>query len=159
MFLQLNNFSTLKSKLLRPVRIGGWTSSRPGEWRPPPPSPRPRPPPRWWSSPTKLSAVSNAPPTAAWWLNKIYGIFTVCTTANVWKYKKVQIISPVDKRWSAMLILSIILGIRNSALSRLRAFWWAHLAKIGWEGARKHFIRPGCEQAVLHPGWSPIIPC
>ena len=42
--------------------------------------------------------------------------------------------------------------VANSTLSQLRAFWGALLAKIWWEGARKHFIRPGCEQPpTQHP--------
>ena len=40
-------------------------------------------------------------------------------------------------------ILDLCTFIANSALSRLRAFWGALLAKIWWEGAQKHFIRTG----------------
>ena len=39
-------------------------------------------------------------------------------------------------------ILDLRTFVANSALSRLRAFWGALLAKIWWEGAQKHFIGP-----------------
>ena len=41
------------------------------------------------------------------------------------------------------LIFDLRTFVANSTLSRLRAFGGALLAKIWWEGARKHFIRPG----------------
>ena len=41
--------------------------------------------------------------------------------------------------------------VANSALLRLRAFWGAHLAKIWWEGAQKHFIGPGSKGFTLGP--------
>ena len=39
--------------------------------------------------------------------------------------------------------------VAKSALSRLRAFWGALLAKIWWEGAQKHFKGPGPCQPSL----------
>ena len=41
------------------------------------------------------------------------------------------------------LIFDLRTFVANSTLSRLRAFGGALLAKIWWEGARKHFIPPG----------------
>ena len=41
------------------------------------------------------------------------------------------------------LIFDLRTFVANSTLSQLRAFGGALLAKIWWEGARKHFIRPG----------------
>ena len=41
------------------------------------------------------------------------------------------------------LIFDLRTFVANSTLSRLRAFGGALLAKIWWEGARKHFIQPG----------------
>ena len=41
------------------------------------------------------------------------------------------------------LIFDLRTFVANSTLSRLRAFGGALLAKIWWEGARKHLIRPG----------------
>ena len=54
-----------------------------------------------------------------------------------------------------MFILDLRTFVAKSALSRLRAFVGALLAKIWWEGARKHFIGPGltplaCIVTVVH---------
>ena len=45
------------------------------------------------------------------------------------------------------LIYDLRTFVANSTLSRLRAFGGALLAKIWWEGARKHFIRPGLRRS------------
>ena len=42
-----------------------------------------------------------------------------------------------------LFILDSRTFVAKSALSRLRAFWGALLAKIWWEGAQKHFKGPG----------------
>ena len=44
-----------------------------------------------------------------------------------------------------MFLLDLRTFVVKSALSRLRAFWGALLAKILWEGAHKHFKGPGGE--------------
>ena len=46
------------------------------------------------------------------------------------------------------LIFDLRTFVANSTLSRLRAFGGALLAKIWWEGARKHFIRPGLTELI-----------
>ena len=43
----------------------------------------------------------------------------------------------------AQFIRNLRTFVVKSALSRLRAFWGALLAKILWEGAHKHFKGPG----------------
>ena len=44
-----------------------------------------------------------------------------------------------------LFILDSRTFVAKSALSRLRAFLGALLAKIWWEGAQKHFKGPGCQ--------------
>ena len=57
-----------------------------------------------------------------------------------------------------LFILDSRTFVAKSALSRLRAFWGALLAKIWWEGAQKHFKGPGVNfqraQATLLLGTS-----
>ena len=48
-----------------------------------------------------------------------------------------------------LFILDSRTFVAKSALSRLRAFWGALLAKIWWEGAQKHFKGPGLMVTVV----------
>ena len=48
-----------------------------------------------------------------------------------------------------LFILDSRTFVAKSALSRLRAFWGALLAKIWWEGAQKHFKGPGKHHIFL----------